>query len=714
LAEAKGSSVAFGGPHNYRAGRHPTSVAVADLNGDRKLDLAVANGRSTVTVLLNHGRGRFPAEHAYRVGGDPTSVAIGDVNGDRKPDLAVANSYDSTVSVLLNEGRGRFGSRRDYPTAAGTYGVVISDLNGDRKPDLATSNLGDEEADPPNPTLSVLLGAGDGSFGAHVDYPTPEPGLGIASADFNGDGRADLVVADAPKVSVFLNSADGLQAARNYTAGGNAVAIADMNGDRKPDLVTEGVSVLLNRGDGSFGRRRIYAIGYAQGLAVGDVNRDGRPDVVTGEPIAPNQEDCDTGDGIAVDVLPNKGHGKLGRAMEFSTDYSGCDPTPALGDVSGDGLPDIVTANNYSGTVSVLVNAHGRCAVPLMTDYLVSLAAAKRMLQRVGCRLGIVRYAYSKRVPRGFVISERPGWGAVLRKGGRVNLVVSKGPSESASLLRGPCLYWFLAGTRGRRPLRASRVPLSFGRPVSYDSAGSSTLLVGDLNRDGRPDLVTDAGAHLNLGNGHFGDFQEIGDGYITALVDLNGDGAPDLVADDSEESKVAIQLNTGNGTFTARVAYRVGLAPTDVAIGDLNGDGAADLATANRGGNTASVLVNRGDGSFLPYVDYTVSRSPRSIAIRDLDDSGRADLVVANVSSNTISVLLNRGDATFQAKRDYATGQKPSLASIADLNADGHPDLVTGNKNNTVSVLLNRGDGTFQPEGVTRQAGIRRSWPAI
>jgi FG-GAP-like repeat/FG-GAP repeat/PASTA domain len=426
-AAAGGSprAVSFSGPHAYRAGRHPTSVAVADLNGDRKLDVAVANEHNTVKVLLNHGRGRFPAKESYRVGAGPTSVAIGDLNGDHKPDLAVANSYDSTVSVLLNQGDGRFGSRRDFGTAPGTYGVAVNDLNGDRKPDLATANLGDQEADDPKPTVSVLLGAGDGSFGAHVDYPTPWPGLAVASGDLNGDGRPDLVAADAPKVSVFLNSADGFQPARNYAAGGNAVAIADMNGDRKPDLVTEAVAVLLNNGDGSFGRRRLYG-GYTQGLAVGDVNRDGKPDVVTGEPMSPNQEDCDTGDGIAVDVRANTGQGKLGRAVEFSTDYNGCDPTPALGDLTGDGLPDIVTANNGSNTASVLVNALGRCAVPLLTDYLVSLPRATRMLQRAGCRVGVVRYARSS-VPEGFVITERPGWGAVLPRGAKVDLIVSRG-----------------------------------------------------------------------------------------------------------------------------------------------------------------------------------------------------------------------------------------------------------------------------------------------
>jgi FG-GAP-like repeat len=210
-------AVSFGGPHTYRAGRHPTSVAVADLNGDRKLDLAVANERGTVSVLLNRGRGRFPAKREYRVGQAPASVVIGDLNADGKPDLVVANYFDSTVSVLLNLGQGRYGSKQDYATATGPVALVIRDLNGDGKPDLASANVGDQNSEDPKPTLSVLLGSGDGSFGAHVDYPTPGTGLAVASADLSGDGRADLVVADPPEFSVFLNSADGLQAPRNYT-----------------------------------------------------------------------------------------------------------------------------------------------------------------------------------------------------------------------------------------------------------------------------------------------------------------------------------------------------------------------------------------------------------------------------------------------------------------------------------------------------------------
>jgi FG-GAP-like repeat/PASTA domain len=427
-SKASFPTISLSGPHNYQAGRHATSVAVADLNGDNKADLAVANESGTVSVLLNPGSGRFKTRRAYRAGRRPASVTIADLNGDHRPDLAVANAGASSISTLLNTGSGRFAPKHGYGTGQEPIDVASGDLNGDRRPDLVTANS-------ESSTISVLTNEDGGSFGPKVDYQFPQDSYvsSVAISDVNGDGKADLVAANDPKVSVFLNTGDGtFEARRDYKSSGDFLAIADMNGDGRPDLVTATsftVSVLLNRGDGSFAPRRNYYTGvWGSSIAVGDLNRDGRPDVVTTDIIPPNQEDCDSGDGFEVSVLPNNGHGRLGRPLSFSTYYDGCEPdSSAIYDVSGDRKPDLVTANYFSGTVSVLVNAIGRCAVPdLITDGYHYTAVTKRLLTRAGCRPGKIRYLYSK-APRGQVISQRPGWGAVLPTGGKVNLVVSRG-----------------------------------------------------------------------------------------------------------------------------------------------------------------------------------------------------------------------------------------------------------------------------------------------
>jgi hypothetical protein len=137
---------------DYRTGGAPFSVAIGDLNGDGKPDLATANYvANTVSVLLNRGDGSFQAKRDYKPGNYPISVAIGDLNGDGKPDLATAN-HSNTVSVLANRGDGRFQAKLDYRAGGrgGQYWVAIGDLNGDGKPDLVTANF---DAD----TVTVLL-----------------------------------------------------------------------------------------------------------------------------------------------------------------------------------------------------------------------------------------------------------------------------------------------------------------------------------------------------------------------------------------------------------------------------------------------------------------------------------------------------------------------------------------------------------------------------
>ncbi|MEP7126450.1 MAG: VCBS repeat-containing protein, partial [Byssovorax sp.] len=147
------------GPPSSSVGSQPNSVAAADLNGDGKTDLAVAN-TTNVSVLLNQGNGTFAAIN-YAAGSNPTSVVAADLNGDGKADLAIANKGSGNVSVLLNLGNGTFAAAVNYAAGSNAASVAAVDLNGDGKPDLAVTNSG-------SGNVSVLLNLGNGTFAAAV------------------------------------------------------------------------------------------------------------------------------------------------------------------------------------------------------------------------------------------------------------------------------------------------------------------------------------------------------------------------------------------------------------------------------------------------------------------------------------------------------------------------------------------------------------------
>src|SRR6266550_690309 len=152
------------------------------------------------TVDRGFGGALFPAAQ-FEVGTQPVSVVIGDVNGDGKPDLAVANSSSNSVSVLLGNGDGTFVAKVDYGTGNSPQSVAIGDVSGDGKPDLAVANSGSS-------TVSVLLGNGDGTFVAKVDYGAGNGPQSVAIGDVSGDGKPDLAVANlnSGTVSVLLGN----------------------------------------------------------------------------------------------------------------------------------------------------------------------------------------------------------------------------------------------------------------------------------------------------------------------------------------------------------------------------------------------------------------------------------------------------------------------------------------------------------------------------
>jgi len=356
--------MAFDPAVSYPTGTNPVDVVAADFNGDGTLDLATADYLGqTVSVHLGNANGTFQSAQSSPTGGNPRSLAVGDFNADGDLDLAVANDFQ--LSVLLSNGDGTF--QEPIPVVDDLYlqSVAVGDFNSDGKLDLwGTSNSyypGDYYHPPFNPPgyagfANVLLGTGGGSFTAPVASYLGGRCQAAAVADFNGDGKPDLASANADTgyVEIALGSGTG--------SFGDPVVVADfapygmvagdVNADGKPDLVTSTdgiVSVLLGNGEGAFGAPQTYNAGIPNSsftfsyLALADFNGDGAIDLATSS----------LGSG-ALGVLLGTGTGafKPGVTAAVGANSRGI----AVGDLDGDGAADVAVANSNDNTFSVLHN----------------------------------------------------------------------------------------------------------------------------------------------------------------------------------------------------------------------------------------------------------------------------------------------------------------------------------------------------------------------
>jgi gliding motility-associated-like protein len=350
----------FSAKVDITAGQVAYHIAAGDLDGDGKVDLLTTTDigasfqRNTSTV----GNVSFDASTDLGTGtGKSEGVALGDIDGDGKLDVAITNYGNTTVSIFLNtstSGNISFAAKADFIVGNGPYGVAISDLDADGKPDLAVTNYDDN-------TVSILKSTGslgNISFDPKVDYVTGNGPTGIKISDIDGDGKPELVIADwlFDDVSILRNTSAGsisFDPKVDYGLGDGtkSVAIGDLNGDQKPEIIVASfdagvIAVLQNNSTpggfvpGSFSDYVNLAIpGKSSSVVISDFNGDEHLDLLT-----TNRQDS------KISIVRNKGLTGAIDANSFDGQIefnAGNIPMfAAIADIDGDGKLDIAQIGN--------------------------------------------------------------------------------------------------------------------------------------------------------------------------------------------------------------------------------------------------------------------------------------------------------------------------------------------------------------------------------
>jgi hypothetical protein len=363
FALAPGSPFAVGGS--------PGSVAVGDFNRDGKLDLAVANYSSdNVTIRLGDGAGGFPTATGSTVGAGngPTAVAVGDFNNDGKQDLAVTNLLSHNMTIRLGNGAGGFpdANASTVSTHVGPSSVAVGDFNQDGNQDLALAHFGESIVNIAGGVVSIRLGNGTGGFPA-ANASTVGAGQrpsSIAVGDFNRDGKQDLVItniySDDFNYTATIRLGDGaggfpdtMSSAVRTGGGPSSVAVGDFDRDGKQDLAvanfySDNVMIRLGNGAGGFPDSRVSTVGAGdepQHVAIGDFNRDGKPDLAVANSLSNN-----------VMVRFGDGAGGFPASMALMVGVGNRPRSLAIGDFNRDGKPDLVVPNGSAGNVMILLN----------------------------------------------------------------------------------------------------------------------------------------------------------------------------------------------------------------------------------------------------------------------------------------------------------------------------------------------------------------------
>jgi hypothetical protein len=651
----------------------PPQIIGVDLNGDGFIDIVASGVTSATTqqtgigVFLSNGDGTFKPVVIYPMTtAANVSFIVDDANGDGVPDIIVPTTSSgggSQLTTLIGKGDGTFTVGPSSPIATIQVNelsqtLVTGDFNGDGKKDvlMADGNL--------------YLGNGDGSFGAgkqvlpgnvYANYYNSA----FAVGDFNGDGKLDLAqeISNITNgiVVIFLGNGDGTftqGAAYEVVPHPAALVATDIDGDGYTDLVvareSNGVfsaagdswfyQVLMGYGNGTFNAAPVTLVGpFGSGgngatqsvtqwpstgiYALADFNADGHLDLLEPQPSGTNVDGATL---MALTISPGKGDGSFGAGVASAMTF-----TPAIvaaGDLNGDGKVDAVAVGSNSAGAVIVGVLFGSGGTSLTGELDYPLPA-------------------NTGIPARVVIGDFNGDGLP-----DIAVAIRGGPFCSNTCTTG---VYVLFGQQAH----------TFAAPVLIDSSLQPIIATGDLNGDGRADLVVaDAGL-----------------GYLAPTVSTPG--------------VIHVYLGNADKSFTASTPVIPTLFFSDVALADINKDGKLDIiagAEDAAGGNTLVLaLPGNGTGGFGTAVKTLIAGGfedpPPVIAVGDFDGDGNAD-VAFFLSGDFSGILFGAGNATFptQVNMRVFSPTFPGAAMAVDLNGDKKPDLIyaDGGQSGLVSLM--------------------------
>lgn len=637
--------VNFTSAENYTVGSSPFGAAVGDLNGDGKPDVVIGDYENNNIIVYKNasteGSLSLVEKKEYPSGQNPISIGIADFDSDGKPDIAAVNNNSYTVSIFRNTSTVdsiKFAAKIDYFVGVWVRSLTICDFDKDGKSDVAVANTNDN-------TLSILKNMsspGTVAFSSRIDLETGASPFYISSADLDEDGKVDIIVANS--------------ASNNISIYKNTSSVGSISFANKIDIST--------------GQSPVFC-------TASDIDGDGKPDIAVVNfgansiSLFKNQS--------TINVFSFDSPVQLPTAM--SPRYL------SIGDINGDGQPDISFVNSNSNTLSVVENTMRN--VPLITGFTPASGSTDSVITITGKRFSHTTGVVVGGLPVTSFIASDSLITATIGSGGTGDIVVNT--TEGAAVMPG---FTFITPT----PVIKSFTPASgsVGTSVTIKGTGLKSISQNATVYFGAVKASITASTDSTLVV-----IVPKGATYSPITVTVNA-----LTAYAASPFKVSFP-GSGNGfknsSFVTKTDFATGSSPRSIAVADFDNDGKADLFVTNQALATASIFKNTSTIKTISLEkkpDLEMELEPFDVATGDFDSDGKIDIAVSNAnggSAGSLSVRRNTsegGRLSFSDNTIMAVGNGPRGLSVGDLNADGKPDIVvTSGNSGLIAVFKNTSD---------------------